>query len=75
MYAFRLHGNQRLEEGTAEIFTLFTSGMDRLNSSQLQGVYMNYIPIVEDLPLHNIFLYDVDNVEGYNINELARRSL
>ena len=36
---------------------------------------MNDIPTVEDLLTLNILLYDIDNVDGNIIGELARRSL
>ena len=36
---------------------------------------MNDIPIAKDLLILNILLYDIDNVDGNIIGELARRSL
>ena len=70
----RLHGNQRLEE-TSKIFNFYMNKMDRLSPRQFHGVHLNEVPIVEDLPLVNILLYDIDIVEGNNIGELARRRL
>ena len=49
--------------------------MDGLNSNQFQGLHMNVTPIVEDLLMLNIVLYDIDIVDGNIIGELARRSL
>ena len=51
------------------------SGLDRLSPSQFQGVHMNDIPIVQDLLLLNILLYDIDIVEGNIIGEPAGRSV
>ena len=36
---------------------------------------MNDIPIVEDLPILNILLYDIDIVDGNIVGELARLSV
>ena len=49
--------------------------MDGLRSNQFQVVHMNDIPTVEDLLTLNIFLYDIDIVNGNIFEELARRSL
>ena len=49
--------------------------MDGLSPNQFKGVHMNDIPIVEDLLTLNILLYDIDNVDGNIIGELARRSV
>ena len=74
-FALHLHGNQRLEEETSKIFSLFINKMDGLNADQFQGVHMNGIPFVEFLLTFNILLYDTDIVED-NINgEFARRSV
>ena len=48
--------------------------MDGLSANQLQGVNMNVIPIVKDLLTFNVLLYDLDNVIGNLIGDLARRS-
>ena len=68
-----LHGNQRLEEETSKLFNLFFSKMDGLNPNQFHGFHMNDIPTDEDLLTLNIVLYDMDNVDGNFIGELARR--
>ena len=73
--ALHMHGNQRLEEETSKLFNLLINKMDGLSPNQFQGVHMNDIPTVEDLLTLNILLYDIDIVDGYNIRELARRSM
>ena len=73
--ALHLHGNQKLEEKTSKIFNSFMNRMDGLTPPQFQGVHMNDIPVVEDLLHLNIFLYEIDIVDGKIIGELARRSV
>ena len=73
--ALHMHGNQRLEEETSQIFDSFINKMDELSPNQFKGVHMNDIPIVEDLLALNILLYDIDIVDGNLIGELARRSV
>ena len=73
--ALHMHGNQRLEEKTSKLFNLFINKMDGLNPNQFQGVHMNDIPTVEDLLTLTIVLYDIDNVDGNIIGELARWSV
>ena len=73
--ALHLHGTQRMEEETSKLFNLFINKMDGLRPNQLQGVHMNDIPIVEDLLILNIVLYNMDIVDGNTIGELARRSV
>ena len=51
------------------------SRMDKLSPSQIQRVHLNDIPIVEDLRLLNVLLYDIDVLEENNIGELAWRSV
>ena len=74
-FALHLHGNQRLEEGTWKLFNLFIHKMDGLSADQFQVVDLNDILIVDDLLPLNILLYDIDNVDGNIIGELARRSV
>ena len=73
--ALHLHGNQRLEEETSEIFFLFINKRDGLSADHFQGVHKNDIPFVEDLLTLNFVLYDIDFVDGNIIAELARRSV
>ena len=70
-----LHWDQGLEEETSKIFNLFLSRLDGLNSIQFHRVHMNDPPIVEDLFLLIIFLYNIDILEGNNIGLLAWRIL
>ena len=56
-------------------FDVFLSRRDGQGPRQFQGDHMNDIPFVADLLLFNILLYDFDNVEVNNIEELARRSV
>ena len=72
--ALHMHGNQRLEEKTSELVTLFINKMDGLSADQFQGVLMNNIPFVENMLTLNIVLYDIDIVDGKIIGELTRRS-
>ena len=68
-------GNERLEEETSKIFTLFLNNSEERDVSKFQGVHLNDIPKVEDLLQLNIFLYDIDFVDGELIGELFRRSI
>ena len=73
--ALHLHGNQRLEEETSKLFSLFINETDGLSADQFQGALMNDILFVEDLLTLNILLYDIDIVDGNIIGEFARRSV
>ena len=69
-----LFGNERLEEETSKIFNFFLNKCGEAVPSKFQGVHLNDIPKVEKIVLFNIFLYDIDFVDGELIGELARRS-
>ena len=73
--ALHLFGNERLEEETSKIFNLFLNNSEEGDVSKFQGVHLNDIPKVEDLLQLNIFLYDIDFVDGELIGELCRRSI
>ena len=73
--ALRLHGNDKLEEETSKISNLFLNNSEERDVSKFQGVHLNDIPKVEDLLQLNIFLYDIDFVDGELIGELCRRSI
>ena len=73
--ALHMHGNQRLEEETSNLFSLFINKMDGLSADQFQGVHMDEIPIVDDLLTLNVVLYDINIVDGNIIGEVARRSM
>ena len=70
-----LHGNERLEEETNKLFNLYLQKKDGIEPASFQGVCMDDIPTVEEISGLNIFLYDVDIVEGSLVGELARRSV
>ena len=73
--ALILHGNKKLEEETSQIFNVFLINSEERDVSKFQGVHLNDIPKIEDLLQLNIFLYDIDFVDGELIGELARRSI
>ena len=73
--ALHLHGNEKLEEETSKIFNLFLNNSEEGDVSKFQDVHLNDIPKVEDLLQLNIFLYDIDFVDGEMIGELCRRSI
>ena len=73
--ALHLHGNERLEEETSKLFNLFLVNSTNPDRSQFQGVCMDDIPSVEDIVGINIFIYDVDLIDGAMVGELARRSI
>ena len=73
--ALHLFGNERLEEETSKIFNLFLNNSEEGDVSKFQGVHLNDIPKVEELLQINIFLYDIDFVDGELIGELCRRSI
>ena len=73
--ALHLFGNERLEEETSKKFNLFLNNCGEGDPSKFQGVHMTDVPKVEDLMQLNIFLYDIDFVDGELIGELCRRSI
>ena len=73
--ALHLHGNEKLEEKTSKFFNLFLKNSEKRDPSKFQSVHMTDIPKVEEMLQLNIFLYDIDFVDGELIEELARRSL
>ena len=70
-----LHGNKKLEQETSKNINLFLNNSGERDVSKLQGVHLNDIPKDEDLMQLNIFLYDIDFVDGKLIGELCRRSI
>ena len=73
--ALRLHGNEKLEEETSKVFKLFLINSEEGDVSKFQGVHFNDISKVEHLLQLNIFLYDIDFVDGEMICQLCRRSI
>ena len=70
-----LHGNERLEQETSKLFSLFPINSTNPDPSKFQGVCTDDIPSVEDNVGINIFIYDIDLIEGAMDGELARRSI
>ena len=73
--ALHLHGNDRLEEETSKLFNLFLVNSTNPDPSKFQGVCRDDIPSVEDIVGINIFIYDIDLIDGTMVGELARRSI
>ena len=73
--ALHLHGNERLEEETSKLFNLFPFNSTNPDPSNFQGVCMDDIPSVEDIVGINIFIYDIDLIDGAMVGELARRNI
>ena len=73
--ALHLHGNERLEEETSKLFNLFLVNRTNPDPSKFQGVCMDDIASVEDIVAINIFIYDIDFIDGAMVGELARRSI
>ena len=73
--ALHIFGNDRLEEETSKHFNFFLNNCGEADPSKFQGVHMTDIPKVQELLELNIFLYDIDFVDGELIVELARRSI
>ena len=73
--ALHLHGNKKLEEETSKLFNLFLVNSTNPDPSKFQGVCMDDIPSVEDIVGINIFLYDINLIDGAMVGELARRSI
>ena len=73
--ALHLHSNKKLEEETSKIFKLFLNNSEERDPSKFQSAHMTDILKVEEMLQLNIFLYDIDFVDGELIGELARRSI
>ena len=73
--ALHLHSNEKLEKETSKTFNLFVNNCGKGDPSKFQGIHMTDIPKVEDLLQLNIFLYEIDFVDGKFIGELCRRSI
>ena len=73
--ALHLRGNERLEEETSKLFNLFLVNSTNPDPSKFQEVCMDDIPSVEDIVGINIFIYDIDLIDGALVGELARRSI
>ena len=73
--ALHLFGNERLEEETSKIFKLFLNNFGEGDPPKFKGVHMTDIRKVEDLMQLNIFLYDIDFVDGELIGDLCGKSI
>ena len=73
--ALHLHGNERLQEETSKLFNLFFINSTNPDPSKFQGVCMDDFPSVEDIVRINVFIYDIDLIDGAMVGELARRSI
>ena len=73
--ALHLHGNERLEEETSKLFNLFLVNSTNPDPSKFQGVCMADTPSVEVILGINLFIYDIDLIDGAMVGELARRSI
>ena len=73
--ALDLHGNERLEEETSKSLNLFLVNSTNPDPSKFQGVCMDDIPSVEGIVGINIFINDIDLIDGAMVGELARRSI
>ena len=62
--SLHMHSNERLEKETSKIFNHFLNNREEGDISNFQGVHLNDFPEVEDLLQLNIFLYDIDFVDG-----------
>ena len=70
--ALHLQGNERLEEETSKLYNLFVFNSTNPDPSKFHGVCMDDIPSVENIVSINIFIYDIDLIDGAIIGELAR---
>ena len=73
--ALHLFGIERLEEETSKLFNLFLVNSTNPDPSKFQGVCMVDIPCVEKIVGINIFIYDIDLVDGAMVEEFARRNI
>ena len=73
--ALHFFANERLEEETSKLFNLFLINSTNPDPSNFPGVCMDDIPYVEDIVRINIFIYDIDLIDGSMVGELARRSI
>ena len=70
-----MHGNERLEEETSKLFNLFLVNSTKPDPSKFQEVCMDDIPSVEDIVGINIFIYDIDLIDGAMNGDFAQRSI
>ena len=73
--ALHFHGNERLEEKTYKIFNPILKKTSGADPASFRDVCMEDIAAVEDFVQADIFLYDIDNVDGSKLGELVRRTV
>ena len=73
--ALNLHGNEKLEEETSELFSLFLVNSTNPDPSKFRGICMDDVPSVEDIVGIIIFIYDIDLFDGAMVGKLAPRSI
>ena len=74
--ALLLHVNdKRLEEETSKLFNLFLINSINPDPSKFKGVCMDDNTSVEGIVGINIFIHDIDLIDGAMAGELARRSI
>ena len=73
--ALHLQGNERLESTTSEIFSLIFEKTGGTYPANFRVVCVEDIAIVEDIVQADIFLYDIDIVDGYMVGGSARRNV
>ena len=73
--ALHLHGNDRLKEETSKLFNLFLVNSTNPDPSKFQGVCRDEIPSVEGIVGINIFIYNIDLIDGAMVGELVPRSI
>ena len=73
--AFHLHGNEKMDEETCIMFTCYSEKKGRIEPAIIRRICVDEIPFFEDLIQVNIFLYNIDIVDGSIVGELARRSV
>ena len=64
-----------INEKTSKTFNVFLKNCGEADPSKFQVVHMTDIPKVEEMLQLNIFLYDIDFVDGELIGEPARKSI
>ena len=70
--ALHLHGNERLKEETSKLFNFFLVNSKNPDPSKFQGVCMDDIRSAEDIMGTNVFIYDINLLDGAMVGELAR---
>ena len=70
--ALHLHGDEKLEEETSKTLNFFPKHSEEGDVSKFQNVHLNDLPKAEDLLQLNVFLYDVNFVDGEPIGEFCR---